>query len=134
LEGTSIANESHEQLALLSALKLALPMVEIGGLNTHPMSSASLTQWFQTLEDLSKPSVGKQVFELVGQKINALFKKTGEPSDEGVYPSQVTLLVQHIFFAMTLHKQIAHPSKSSLEQIRLVSSSNDDEHRSIGRM
>ena len=71
LEGTSIANESHEQLALLSALKLALPTVEIGGLNTHPISSASLTQWFQTLEDLSKQSLAKQLFELVGQKINA---------------------------------------------------------------
>jgi hypothetical protein len=103
LEGTSIVNESHEQLALLSALKLALPTVEIGGVNTHPISSASLTQWFQTFEDLSKQS-------------------------------QVTLLVQQIFFAMTLDKQIGHPSKSSLEQIRLVSSSNDDDHRSIGRM
>ena len=35
------------------------------------MSSASLTQWFQTLEDLSKQSLAKQLFELVGQKINA---------------------------------------------------------------
>lgn len=125
LEGATITNESHEQLPLISKLKLSLPTVEIGGLNTHLISSPSLTQWFQSLEDLSKYSLAKLVFELFDLKINAqlnqtLFNKTPEPSPERAYPSQVTLLVEHIFFALALRKRLASPSKHSIEEMRFV--------------
>ncbi|UJR29306.1 hypothetical protein I4U23_010520 [Adineta vaga] len=103
LQGASISNRYHEELPLISKLKLSLPTVDSSGLNTHLISSQSLTQWFQSLENLMKYSLAKLVFELFDEKINEqlnqiLFKQTAKISNEKSYPLQVQLLVEHIFF------------------------------------
>jgi hypothetical protein len=50
LEGISICNSLHEELSLISKLKLPLPTVDTVSLSTHLISSQSLTKWFQSLE------------------------------------------------------------------------------------
>ncbi|CAF4982781.1 unnamed protein product, partial [Rotaria sp. Silwood1] len=111
LEGISISNKDHEQLSLISKLKLSLPIVDAIGLSTQIISSQSLTKWFQSLDKLIKYSLSKLIFELLDKKINEklteiFFKKSLKNIQENEYPLQVILLVEHILFSLILEKQI----------------------------
>ena len=97
LEGISITNKYHEELSLISKLKLTLPTVDTVALSTHLISSQSLTKWFRSLEKLIKYSLAKLIFELFDKKINEqleeiLFKQTLMNPKENAYPLQVNLL------------------------------------------
>jgi hypothetical protein len=125
LEGASISNIYHEELSLISKLKLALPTLDTAGLNTHIISSQSLTKWFQSLENLMKYSLAKLIFQLFDKKMTEqleeiLFKKTLKTSKENQYPLQVNLLVEHILFSLILEKHIANKSKLFIRKIKWV--------------
>ncbi len=125
MEGASISNIYHEELSLISKLKLALPTLDTAGLNTHIISSQSLTKWFQSLENLMKYSLAKLIFQLFDKKMTEqleeiLFKKTLKTSKENQYPLQVNLLVEHILFSLILEKHIANKSKLFIRKIKWV--------------
>jgi len=125
LEGASISNIYHEELSLISKLKLTLPTLDTAGLNTHIISSQSLTKWFQSLENLMKYSLAKLIFQLFDKKMTEqleeiLFKKTLKTSKENQYPLQVNLLVEHILFSLILEKHIANKSKLLIRKMKWV--------------
>jgi len=126
LEGISISNSYHENVSLISKLKLVLPKIDTVGLSTHVISSQSLTKWFQSLEKLIKYSLAKLIFELFDQKINEqleeiLLEQTIiNSSQETKYPLQVHLLVEYIFFGLTLKKQIQSKGKLFIRNLKFV--------------
>jgi hypothetical protein len=124
-EGVSISNIHHEELSLISKLKLSLPTIDTTGLNTHLISSQSLTKWFQSLENLMKYSLAKLIFQLFDKKMTEqleeiLFKQTKKTPKENQYPLQVNLLVEHILFSLILRKQIKNKSKLFIRKMKLV--------------
>jgi hypothetical protein len=125
LEGISISNTSHEELTLISKLKLCLPTIDTVGLSTHLISSQSLTKWFESLERLIKYSVAKRIFQLFDKRINEqleeiLFNQTSINSKENEYPLQIVLLVEHILFGLILQKQIEKKAKLFIRNLKFV--------------
>jgi len=105
---------------------LVLPKIDTVGLSTHVISSQSLTKWFQSLEKLIKYSLAKLIFELFDKKINEqleeiLLEQTIiNSSQETKYPLQVHLLVEYIFFGLTLKKQIQSKGKLFIRNLKFV--------------
>ncbi|CAF1514427.1 unnamed protein product, partial [Adineta ricciae] len=123
LEGTSISNKYQEELPLISKLKLCLPTIDSAQLNTRIISSQSVVKWFQSLENLMKYSLAKSVFQLFDEKIenrleNFLTKKTLQTSNDRSYPLQVRLLVEHVFFSLTMQKHIENQSYTPMRNIK----------------
>ncbi|CAF1139632.1 unnamed protein product [Adineta steineri] len=124
LEGVSISNINNEELSLISKLKLSLPSVDTTGLNTHIISSQSLTKWFRSLENSMKHSLRKYIFHLLDKKINEQLdnifcEQTTNNFNENEYPLQVTSIVEHILFNTILEKQIEKKSKLFIRKIKL---------------
>ena len=112
-------------MPLISKLKLCLPTVDSTQLNTRIISSQTLTKWFQSLENLMKYSLAKSVFQLFDEQIknrleNFLTKKTLQTSNDQSYPLQVRLLVEHVFFCLTIQKHIENQSHTSIRNIKFV--------------
>ncbi len=125
LEGISISSSYREEISLISKLKLILPKIDSVGINTHIISSQSLTKWFESLEKLIKYSLAKLIFQLFDKRINEqleeiLFKQISINSNENKYPLQVLLLVEHILFGLTLEKQIQQQAKLFIRNMKFV--------------
>jgi hypothetical protein len=125
LEGISISSSYREEISLISKLKLILPKIDSVGINTHIISSRSLTKWFESLEKLIKYSLAKLIFQLFDKRINEqleeiLFKQISINSNENKYPLQVLLLVEHILFGLTLEKQIQQQAKLFIRNMKFV--------------
>jgi hypothetical protein len=109
----------------MSKLKLILPTIDNLALNTHIISSHSLTKWFQSLEKLIRYSLAKLIFEYFDEKINnqleeILCEQTSVTPKDNPYPLQVLLLVEHIFFGSILEKQIEKKSKLFIRNLKFV--------------
>jgi len=125
LEGISISSSYREEISLISKLKLILPKIDSVGINTHIISSRSLTKWFESLEKLIKYSLAKLIFQLFDKRVNEqleeiLFKQISINSNENKYPLQVLLLVEHILFGLTLEKQIQQQAKLFIRNMKFV--------------
>lgn len=119
-------NNSHEEISLISKLKLLLPTIDTVSLSTHLISSQSLTKWFHSLEKLIRYSLAKLISNLYIQKINEqleefLFKQIQtNTNDQLNYPIQVILLVEHLLFTQILQKYLTKKENLSIRNLKFV--------------
>lgn len=119
-------NNSHEEISLISKLKLLLPTIDTVSLSTHLISSQSLTKWFHSLEKLIRYSLAKLISNLYIQKINEqleefLFKQIQTNTNDRLsYPLQVILLVEHLLFTQILQKYLTKKENLSIRNLKFV--------------
>ena len=119
-------NNSHEEISLISKLKLLLPTIDTVSLSTHLISSQSLTKWFNSLERFIRYSLAKLIWKLYQQKINEqleefLFEQIRiNENNQLNYPVQVILLVEHLLFTQILHKYLMKKENLSIRNLKFV--------------
>lgn len=116
MEGIGIKNHWNESLPLISKLKLVLPKIDTVALNSHLISSQTLTKWFQSLERLMKYSLAKSIFDLIDEKVKDQLEENHwrDHWKESKYPSQVILFVEHFLFGVQLQKLLEQPQRTAL--------------------
>jgi hypothetical protein len=105
----------------LSKLQLALPHNETTPpLTTQLVSSHSLTGWFQLLDKLMKYSLAKLICQRFDESMRAQLSEalgqgnSSTTTNDGNYPSQVVLLVEHLVFVLNLGKLLLDEQRRAL--------------------